>query len=191
MREGDDLYFAPGIRFSKVDLDGEALPGQLAQRIRGYLLDPARLCLESRHAFAAGLILVSTVDFLAGLHHDAESLNSRGVGADFRLFVRRRLQSFTGDLHQRFYDEFRNGLSHEARIKNAGEFSFDWPHTVRLAGGRMCINPRYLLAEVETALELQTRELEDDGAARAQAAQRIRVLFASELGIVAHASRAG
>jgi hypothetical protein len=191
MREGDDLFFAPGVRFGDVDLSGPDLAEQYRVRINGFYLVPAQLCVERGYAFAAGLLLVSTIDFMAGLHHSAEDLADRGVGADFRRFARHKLQSFrSGDLAQRLYDEFRNGLAHEARIKNAGEFSFDWPQTVRLAGGRLCINPAWLLREVEAALDQQIAELTQDEAKCEEAAERLRKLFAKEFGIVQKARRA-
>jgi hypothetical protein len=191
MREGDDLYFAPGVRFGEVDLVGPGLAGQYRARIDGFYLAPARLCNEQGYAFAAGLLLVSTIDFMAGLHHSAEGLAGRSVGADFRRFARCELRSFdTDELTERLYDEFRNGLTHEARIKNAGEFSFDWPQTVRLARGRLCINPVWLLREVEAALDRQIAELSQDEAKRAEAAERLRTLFAMEFGIVQEARSA-
>jgi hypothetical protein len=83
---------------------------------------------------------------MAGLHHSANRLAHRKVGDDFRRFARQQLPSFVSDdLTQQLYDEFRNGLSHEARIKNRGGFSFDRPRTVRDLGERLCINPAYLL----------------------------------------------
>jgi hypothetical protein len=91
---------------------------------------------------------------------------------------------------QRFYDEFRNGLTHEARIKHAGEFSFDWSQTIRMAGGRLCINPAWLLREVQVALDRQIVRLRQDEAIREQAAERLRALFAKEFGIVEEARRA-
>jgi hypothetical protein len=192
MRKGDDLFFAPGIRFGEVDLGGEKLPDQYLGRIRGFYLEPARLCINHGHAFAAGLLLVSTIDFMAGLHHSARELGNRTVGADFRQFVQKDLPSFqNADLAQRLYDEFRNGLTHEARIKNAGEFSFDRTQTVSVAGGRLCINPQHLLAEVETALQSQISELRQDRARRQEAAKRLRGLFAKEFGILDEAMRAG
>lgn len=191
MREGDALFFAPDIRFGEVDLTGPGLSGQYRARIDGFYLAPARLCIERRHAFAAGLLLVSTIDFMAGLHHSADGLADRNVGADFRQFVRRALESFrTGELVQRFYDEFRNGLTHKARIKNAGEFSFDWSQTIRMAGGRLCINPAWLLREVDAALDRQIVKLRQDDAIREQAAERLRALFAKEFGIIEEARRA-
>ena len=191
MREGDDLFFAPGVRFSDVDLLGPRLAEHYRARIYGFNLDPARLCIHHGYAFAAGLLLVSTIDFMAGLHHSAEALDGREVGDDFRRFARQKLRSFASDdLARRLYSHFRNGLSHEARMKNGGEFSFNWRQTVRQLGGRLCINPANLLEEVEEALERQLAELSENNAMRAQAAERLRTLFAREFGIIERGRRA-
>ena len=190
MRKGDDLFFAPDIRFSDVDLKNVRFAEQFRARIEGFYLAPARVCIERHYAFAAGLLLVSTIDFMAGLHHSPEALADRSVGADFRRFARRELPSFDADdLSQRLYDEFRNGLTHEARIKNAGEFSFDWPQTIRRVGGRLCMNPDYLLREVESALDQQIAELTKDKVKREEAANRLRALFTKEFEIVEEARR--
>jgi hypothetical protein len=192
MREGDDLFFAPGVRFSDVDLGGIRLPEQYRARIEGFYLRPAGLCTEAGHAFAAGLLIVSTIDFMAGFHHSAEDLPGRAVGADFREFARRELRSFgSGNLAQRLFDDFRNGLSHEARIKCAGEFSFDRPYTVRVVSGRLCINPAHLLREVEEALERQMAQLAENAVKRMDAAERLRSLFSREFGILERARNIG
>ena len=190
MREGDDLFFAPGVRFGEVDLVGPGLAQHYRARLHGFYLAPARLCIERHYAFAAGVLLLSVIDFMAGLHHSAEGLAGREVGTDFRRFARNELRSFvTDDLARRLYYEFRNGLTHEARIKNAGEFSFDWPQTVRQLGGRLCINPAHLLAEIEEALDRQIAELRENEAKHAQAAERLRTLFAKEFGIIQEARK--
>lgn len=193
MREGDNLYFAPGIRFGEVVLEGPSLAGQYRARIDGFYLQPARMCIDQGYAFAAGLLLVSTIDFMAGFHHPAErdELPERPVGAEFREFVTSQLRSFPSDqLAKRLFKEFRNGLSHEARIKNGGEFSFGLKQTVCLLGGRLCINPDYLLREVEDALARQMAELAENAAKRRHAAERLRRLFWKEFGIVRRERRA-
>ena len=191
MREGDDLFFAPGVRFAEVALSGPELVDQLRRRIDGFYLTPARLCIDHGHAFAAGLLIVSTIDFLAGLHHSAQALKTRNVGADFCTFVRSKLPSFASrDVAQRLYNEFRNGLTHEARIKNAGEFSFDWDQTVRLVRGRLCINPTFLLKEIEVALERRLQKLIRSEEERRAVAERLRDLFSKEFGIVERARTA-
>jgi hypothetical protein len=189
MREGDDLYFAPELRFSAVDLDSPVLADQLQQRIDGFYLRPARLCVEHGHAFAAGLILVSTIDFMAGFHHVPGVPDARNVGRDFRAFVRSELRSFKrGDMAQILYDAFRSGLTHECRVKDGGEFSFDWPQTLRLQWGRPCINPQLLLLEVQAALEGSMAALRADADRRRAAAARLRADFAIEFGIVERAA---
>ena len=42
MRIGDLVYFAPGLRFDEINLDGSALPQQVELRISGYYLKPAK-----------------------------------------------------------------------------------------------------------------------------------------------------
>ena len=185
MRDGDDLFFAPGIRFSEVDLKGNAWPEQYRARVKGFYFQPAELCIESKHAFAAGLLVLSAIDFMAGFHHSAESLEKRRkagkVGAEFIGFVKAELQSFTAnDLALRLWDEFRCGLSHEARIKNGGEFSFDRQDTAHLANDRLCVNPRSLLKEVAIAFDRQTKQLNEDEGRRKDAATRLLQHFARE-----------
>ena len=185
MRKGDDLFFAPGVRFSELALEDGRFVNQLRQRVVGFYLQPARLCIDNGHAFAAGVLLVSTIDFLAGLHHSAEELPYRKVGLDFMAFVRETLKSFSPpDLARQLYEDFRNGLTHEARVKNAGEFSFDHQQTACVAGGRLCINPQFLLGEVEKALDSYVKKLAEDTVLRDAVAKRTRALFSAELGLV-------
>lgn len=184
MREGDVLYFAPELRFSDLDLEGASLPDHLGRRMQGYYLDPARRCIESGDAFVAGLILMSTIDFLSGLHYEASQLRTRSVGSDFNQFVREHLPGVSGVASDRLYDEFRNGLFHEARIKNAGEFSFDRKQSAWLSADRLCINPEYLLHEVEECLAARLTLLQQDESARIRLARRIRSLFQAELAFV-------
>ena len=157
MRIGDLLYFAPGIRFDEVDLDGPELPSQFRHRIAGFYLAPADECINWGHAFAAGVLLVSSIDALARLRFPD------GVGTGFRRFAREELKSFANDgLAQRFYDEFRNGLAHEARLKNGAQFSLETGATVALLDGLLLINPKYLAREVRTALDSYVALLRQD-----------------------------
>lgn len=192
MREGDDLFFAPAVRFSELELTGSKFPEQYKARIQGYYLDPVRLCVESGHAFGAGLLLVSAIDFMAGLHHSADELQDRQVGLDFRSFARRHLKSFsTPGLAFMLYDHFRNGLAHEARVKNGGEFSFQHERTVCVLYGSISINPAHLLIEVTNALAAQINGMSTDAWQQKHAIDRVREQFKTELGIVERARRAG
>ena len=157
MRIGDLLYFAPGISFDEIDLGGPELPSQFRRRITGFYLDPAEACANLGHVFAAGVLLVSSIDALARIRF------GDGVGARFKRFAREELQSFQDDgLSERFYDEFRNGLVHEARLKNGAQFSLETGATVAQLDGLLLINPTYLAREVRTALDSYVALLEQD-----------------------------
>jgi hypothetical protein len=74
MRIGDIVYFAPGIKFSDIDLSGEELPEQFESRIEAFHLKPAHDMAHRGHAFASGLLLPSCIDALARIE------SSAGVG---------------------------------------------------------------------------------------------------------------
>jgi len=169
MRIGDLLYFGPGLRFDQVDLDGPELLKQFENRMMGFYIEPAEKCVRCGYAFAAGVLLVSCIDALARLRF------GDGVGRRFRRFVCQELRSFFDDsLTQRFYDEFRNGLVHEARIKNGGQFSLETNTTVTELGGLLLINPDYLAQEVRAALQSYVTFLSQDDRARERLAQTLR-----------------
>lgn len=178
MRIGDLLFFAPRIRFDQLDLDGTALPKQLQDRIAGYYLEPAEECCNKGHAFAAGVLLVSCIDAVARLRYGG------GVGERFRRFAGEELTSFgTSNLAARLYEEFRNGLVHEGRLKRGGQFSFERRCTVEDVGGVLLINPQHLAAEVREALQGWVTELSADPAARATLATAIKADFAEDLAL--------
>lgn len=169
MRIGDLLFFAPGLRFDQVDLDGSELPEQFRQRIEGLYIRPAEECAGGGHAFAAGVLLVSCIDALAKLRF------GNGVGERFRRFAREELKSFASDDHaQRFYEEFRNGLVHEARLKEGAQFSLEIGATVQNVDGLLLVNPELLAAEVRSALDNYVRLARDDTKELAMLRQAIR-----------------
>src|SRR5262245_37143228 len=104
------VFFAPGIGFEEVDPNGAEFLRQFEQRIEGFYLAPAVDCIGSDHAFAAGTLLVSCVDALARFKYGIAAT----VHYRFTNFASNELVSFGGGLSERFYDEFRNGLVHEA-----------------------------------------------------------------------------
>jgi hypothetical protein len=157
MRKGKHLYFAPGITFSNVDTTGVNLPQQVGERIRGFYLVPARALAELGHAFASGVMLVTAIDALARLQTDRND-----VGGRFQEWCTTHLSSSKDAISKRFYENFRCGLVHEARIKNGGEFSLDFSETFQENGNILSCNPTFLLAEVEAALNAYIRTLELD-----------------------------
>jgi len=159
MRIGEHLYFAPGITFSNVDTRGDTFPQQVTKRIRGFYLVPARALAEAGHAFASGVMLVAAIDALARLQTGRDD-----VGGRFRDWCAAHLPSCTDAISERFYKGFRNGLVHEARIKDGGEFSLEARETFQEIGDILSCNPTCLLAEVEAALDAYLHTLEVDSA---------------------------
>ncbi len=129
MKIGEVIYFAKGIPFSQVDLDGQRLLEQFQRRIKDLYIVPAQECADQEHPFAAGVLLVSCIDALARLRYGG------GVGERFKKFLRDYVDSFATDhLAKKFYDNFRNGLVHEARLKTGAQFSLELTETVVESG---------------------------------------------------------
>jgi hypothetical protein len=141
--------FAPRVPFDKVDLFGDLLPEQFKERIRGFYLTPARVVTEAGYAFAAGLLLVASIDALARLTRPEPQ-----VGIRFVRWMTSELPSFSDEtLSRRFYREFRNGLVHECRIKNGGKFALvSERETVSILNGALAVNVSCLVEEVNEAL---------------------------------------
>ena len=169
MRISDVLYFAPGIPFKQVGLTGAELPGQFKCRMAGFYVEPAEQCAQHGYAFAAGVLLVSCIDALARLRF------GDGVGKRFRKFACEELQSFSNDdLAERFYEEFRNGLVHEGRLKKGSQFSLDTRATVEQLNGILVVNPTHLGAEVQSALDAYVALAARDDAERRKLATALR-----------------
>lgn len=168
MKIGEHLYFAPGTKFTSVDTTGTALTRQLDERIRGFYLHPVLLLVEGGHAFAAGVLIVVAIDALARLDTGSEK-----VGERFRNWCTANLHSCKEQISKRFYESFRNGLVHEARIKDGCEFTFEIKDTFQEIGDILSCNPTHLLAEVESALDSFIKTLEKDSAKLGEVRERI------------------
>lgn len=177
MRIGDKLYFAPGITFSDVDKSGEQLPDQFEKRIRDYYLKPAIESAESGHAFASGVILVSCIDALAYFY-----TGIRDVEIRFHDWCIEFLPSFNSEKNaSSFYQDFRNGLVHNARIKNGGEFTLEIDCTVKSQGPIISINPLYLASEIGEALSRYIDYLKSNPRVKNKFVELILIDFKYEL----------
>jgi hypothetical protein len=169
---GDVLHFSPKYRF--IDLkwdDKDNLIRAFQDRVEGFYVRPAKkLNQEKESAFAVGVLCVATVDFLARIETGSDKVKER-----FEKWVRSNIEQFnkanpddaSQTLAYRFYDEFRNGLVHEGRIKNAGHFSYDCGElvdTIAVNGtGRvMRINPDILLGLIAESLEKYLHRLRNE-----------------------------
>jgi len=174
MRIADELYFAPGVRFADVQWDNPSLTEQLKKRITGFYLDPARDLCGQGHAFAAGVLLVSCIDALARLQY------GNGVGYRIIRYVRKEIPSLSPHAPC-FYENFRNGLLHEARIMNGGQFSLVTAKTMDDSNGVLLINPRLLEQDVRESLDRWISSLEDDDVKRQGIANRLKKEFEEEI----------
>lgn len=149
MRIGDELFYASGVAFKDIDLDSGLILEHFSTRIVCYYIEPAEKCSDLGCGFASGLLLVSCIDALARFQYDVNV----GVKERFTRFAREKLLSFSeNDISERFYDEIRNGLVHESRLKKGAQFSFEIPTTVEINNDMLIVNPKMLADEVRTAL---------------------------------------
>jgi hypothetical protein len=171
VRIRDILYFSPKYKF--IDLkwdDKDNLLKAFQDRVEGFYMEPARKLNKEKKAFAAGVLCVATIDFLARIETGLDK-----VGERFEYWVKDNIEQFnkpnpdkpSQTLAYRFYDEFRNGLVHEGRIKNAGQFSHDRNKLVEAvktngAESVMIVNPDYLLNAIATSLKGYLKKVKDE-----------------------------
>jgi hypothetical protein len=176
-RISDQLYFAPDLKFSGLDLTGTRLPTQLQRRIDGYYLGPALSLAKSKHAFAAGLLVVCAIDAL-------EWFKGGGVGSLARItaFCRKIPDLETDDNAEIFCEDFRNGLVHQGLVKNGSEFSLDIKNIAERDGTRLSVNPERLALQVREMLNEYIKALYSDPSESRRLLQRVKRTFKFELG---------
>jgi len=167
MRIGDILYFSPKFKFADLNWDDKnGLITAFQDRIIAFCLKPAQKLSSSGCSFAAGVICVTTVDFLARI----ETELTDDVGKRFEEWLKINIEQFNKPdpdnksriLAARFYKEFRNGLVHEGRIKNAGQFSYDFQELIKVEQLVMIVNPECLLNSIETSFKRYVDKIEKD-----------------------------
>ena len=151
----NELYFAKNLKFSELDWnDKNALIDAFKKRVETFYLEPAEKLNEIEdafYAFAEGVLCVSTIDLLACVTISCNRNDGR-----FEKWVETNIIEFRNPnpdkpgekLAHRFYDEFRNGLVHEGRIKNCGQFSYKFKELCTMMKGAMLVNPNSLLETI-------------------------------------------
>jgi len=110
-------------------------------------------------------LCATTIDFLARI-----TIRADNVGERIERWLRKYITKFnqkvpdnrSRTLARRFYEEFRNGLVHEGRIKNCGQFSDNFSELIHMEDEIMVINPVLLLEEIKTSFETYMDNLEND-----------------------------
>jgi hypothetical protein len=166
MRVGDILYFSPKYKFSILNWDDKKiLIDAFKDRVKGFYIEPTEKLNDDKNGFAAGVLCVTTIDFLARI-----TIGSDNPGERIERWLRKYIIEFNqNDLDdrsrtpaRRFYKEFRNGLVHEGRIKNCGQFSDNFSELIHMEDEIMVINPVLLLEAIKTSFETYMDNVEND-----------------------------
>jgi hypothetical protein len=166
MKKGENIYFSPEYKFSDLEWDNkESLIQAFCDRVNGYYLKPCeKLGEEKEVGFAMGVLCITTIDFLARI--------STGIGQTkkrIKKWLLNNIEEFKmkdpndekKTLSDRFYEDFRNGIVHEGRIKRAGQFSFE-SEILSVENGIIVVNPKLLLREITEAFEKYIHEIKND-----------------------------
>lgn len=154
MRISEILYFSPKYKYSELDWDNkENLIEAFIDRVEGYYIQPTELLNEDKKGFATGVLCITTIDFLAKFLYTGANRMIKWLKKNIKAFNKLDPNLTSRTLADRFYDEFRNRLIHEGRIKNAGQFSYDFPDIIKVEKNVMIVNPNILLNDLMTILE--------------------------------------
>jgi hypothetical protein len=165
MKIGDILYFSPNYKFNQIDWNNkEELIKIFKDRVDGFYLNPADDLNKKEYGFVAGLVCVTLIDFIAriSMGKHGRSRFEKWLCKNIPDFNEKDSNSSNRSLAKRFYEEFRNGLIHEGRIKKCGQFSYDFKNTVSVNDGIMLINPETLLKDLKKVFAEYIREVKEN-----------------------------
>ncbi|MCW3131267.1 MAG: hypothetical protein N2V73_00875 [Candidatus Methanospirare jalkutatii] len=179
-REGE-LYYSPSCKFEYLkklidNKEGPELLKCFEERVKELYLEPAYVLIKEANdkksdnssmglVFSAGLICVSAIDFLGRFYFGCpkDEVECRFVG----WLLKYMSPPFNALLAKKFYKDFRNGLVHECRIKNGGEFSLNEGETIREEvddnGVRyLVVNPEKLWEKLDDGFKKYLDDLQQD-----------------------------
>lgn len=188
MNIAEVLYFSPQFRFSELDFnDGTKVIGALRDRVEGFYLEPAGRLFCAGAAFACGLMCCASIDFLARYRGVSGSRITEWLKKNVPEFDRPDPQDSRRLLAARFEVDFRNGLAHEGRIKNLGQFSLDQKDLLRFVDSGMIVNPGFLLEAIRKAFAVYCTDLQSDPGLLQNLIKQLESDFSQEIA----ATRAG
>ena len=168
----DELYYSPSCTFKKlkdmVDNNRSEIIKAFKERVEELYLKPAELLIQRAKEekenmgflFSAGLICVSVIDFLGRFYTGQNCVRNRFIEWILKYMNR----SFNSEISDKFYEDFRNGLVHECRIKNGGEFSLEIDKPIDVVQMEkydyLVVNPEKLLEEIREAFENYITDLD-------------------------------
>lgn len=165
MRIGDTLLFSPSKKFEDLNWDdGKDLIKAFQERVMEFYFTPAEELNRNRSAFATGVLCATTIDFLARITIWSDKVGER-IERWLRIYITdfNQLDNQNKTLARRFYEDFRNGLVHEGRIKKCGQFSYGYEiELIHVDDGIMIINPDLLLENTKRAFNSYIADIEKD-----------------------------
>jgi len=150
MKIGKILYFSPNYKFWDLKWDEkENLIDAFKDRVKGFYIQPAEKLNKDKKGFAAGVLCITTIDFLTKIDYKERNKIKNWLKDNINDF-KKPDPNYSGrrSLADRFYNEFRDGLIHEGRIKSGGQFSYDYQELIKLEDKVMIVNPDILLLEI-------------------------------------------
>jgi hypothetical protein len=173
MRIEGDIYFNPNTKWSKINTDQiDDLINQYHERIKGYYLFPVHQLFSNCdhihcNGFAAGVLLLSAIDAVGTFQTKRNGFKNKFIEfiKNDDVFInleepeKKRISEFMSD-------EFRNGLIHNGRIKNACEFSFESQNLFYLTERTLVVNPIELFQCVQRNSSKFFDELKTDEAGK-------------------------
>ena len=160
------LHFSPKYTFENIETalengDKECLIKAFKDRICGFYLKPAEELNhlnKDEYAFAVGVLCVSTIDCLACVTTSCTQGDGR-----FKKWVKNNIEEFSPNtLADRFYDDFRNGLVHEGRIKKGGQFLNRSHKLVDNSEGKLSVDSERLLHKINDLFETYITNIDND-----------------------------
>lgn len=166
----DELYFSHKRKF--IDLnwaDPNSIIEDYRERMDGMYIKPAKDLCSLGQPFAAGVLLVSTIDALAKI--DIGNININTNGIKFAEWLENNLPWMANDdpenkfwkeqcrgqssIAFRFYKEVRCGIVHEGRMKAGSYFSIasNPPQPVFIYRKCMVVHSMELADEIEKSMQ--------------------------------------
>lgn len=162
-----DLLFSKNITYQELknalDLeDKDFLIHAFEDRINSFYLEPARRLNDNKDWFAGGSLCVIVIDLLARLYYHSTKRNENRCRIE--LWLGEHL-GFDENLAKLFYENIRNGLVHEGRLTEGGQFSNIIPDTASHDNGIIVVNPGRLHGKIFEVLgeylnKLRTNDIE-------------------------------
>ncbi|MEP7169418.1 MAG: hypothetical protein ABI855_08630 [Bacteroidota bacterium] len=170
-------FFAPGIELISLDFGNKnQIIESFEKRIFCYYLEPAKILNEKEMGFAAGVILMTTIDAITYY-----SMNKNNIIEFFKLMNSEFSEDDFNKIANKFYEYFRNGLIHEGRIKGCGQFTYESNQLLFFENNILVINPSVLLDKVVEYFNNYIEKLKKDNDHYSIFIKKLEKLFSPEI----------